>query len=267
MNIEQVIKATKRLPWIWRAFRSTDQWFPLLLCYGGLRQPTFPYTVRFRNGFQLTLRDRLETVVLWHISFGCCYRVSPADRVILDVGGNIGMFCLWAAGQAKAAAITSVEPFPETFERLRAHIRDNRLEHRVTLVNAAVANDEGTRLMESNDRSSVNKFIMSAGSTRPGVPVKCVRLASVFPPPGPTRVDLLKIDVEGSEFEILLSAEPDLLGRCDRIDVEVHLPGAEGRQRREQLVRHLAAAGHRLVATDLDKQDCGLMHFSRPGPG
>jgi hypothetical protein len=86
-----------------------------------------------------------------------------------------------------------------------------------------------------------------AATTAPGAAgtVAAVSLEEVLDALPEGRCDFLKMDCEGSEFAVLLSADAALLSRIDRIALEYHDFAGMGHHR--ELVAHLSAHGHSVV--------------------
>ena len=63
-----------------------------------------------------------------------------------------------------------------------------------------------------------------------------------------SKVDYLKMDCEGSEWEILLGATPKVLSRIRHIEMEYHY--ISGHKSVKPLLQHLASAGFEAKAKD-----------------
>ncbi len=157
---------------------------------------------------------------------------GPGD-LVADIGGNIGAFAMLAA--SRGARVRSYEPDPGSF----AHMERNTAKWDVECHRAAViAGDLDTVQLYVGPRNTRNTLVgkdaKSGQDLDDHVDVPAIRLAEVLRDP----VDLLKLDVEGGEFE-LLRAEPHVLRRAKRIIAEVHtVLGDE-----EALLAHVRAAG------------------------
>src|SRR5438876_11006067 len=139
----------KRLPEVLTCMKETSRWWSLTLGYLGIRRLMTPFEVRLRSGEVLVLGERTDLVIFWLIFVRRHYPVRSSDRVIVDVGANIGLFTLYAAIEAPAARIISIEPFPETCQRLRHLVNTNRLAERVTIVNCAISGSSGPAAMDA----------------------------------------------------------------------------------------------------------------------
>ena len=47
------------------------------------------------------------------------------DDVVIDVGGNIGLFAMYAARKCPRGRVFTLEPLPPTYTNLRRNVREN----------------------------------------------------------------------------------------------------------------------------------------------
>ncbi len=146
----------------------------------------------------------------------------PAVEFALDLGGHVGSFTLWTAERSGARFLV-VEPNPSVFELLAENVRP--LGDRVRLVQAAVAAEPGTGWL-GLDRDSPSSR-MRPGGCADGLRVRTITLADAMIESGFPRFDLVKMDVEGSEYTVLGAAGRDVLRSGRRWIVECH-PGHDG---------------------------------------
>lgn len=145
--------------------------------------------------------------------------ISP-DPVIVDVGANIGQFCLAAKLFYPTATVYSFEPDPESYAQLVANT--NRLDS-VHTFNIGIGSTQGMLTFHQHSLS-----VMSSFTPKPGwhydreVDLPLERLDDVLT--GVDWIDLLKIDVEGFEYQVLAGAE-SVLQRTGAVIVEVRLDG------------------------------------------
>jgi FkbM family methyltransferase len=144
-------------------------------------------------------------------------------RTIVDIGAHIGSFTVWAARRAPDARCLAVEPNPATFRLLGENVRANGLGERVILVNAAVAGKAGTGSLELVEHSLGTRLARNDGGE---VSVDVVTLDAVANVAGMERIDVLKIDCEGMEYELFGSIGPERLAGIGVIACEYHpVPG------------------------------------------
>ena len=126
----------------------------------------------------------------------------PPNPRILDCGGNIGLSVLWFKQRYPASVITVFEPDPSIVLILRRNIRQYQMRD-VDVVQAAVDGHEGVSLFLPNH--DMGGHIASEGEIS-GEPVyttlrvPTVRLIEYLNEP----IDILKLDIEGSEYDVLL---------------------------------------------------------------
>jgi FkbM family methyltransferase len=137
-------------------------------------------------------------------------------EVIVDLGSNIGASLIALHARYPAARLVGVEPDPATFVRLLAN---TAILANVTLRNVAMASEDGTvSLYPSRDSWESSLFPTQHG--RHSITVPALTLRSLLDDVEVTRVGLLKIDIEGAEFDVLTSF--DHWNYVDAIVVEWH---------------------------------------------
>jgi FkbM family methyltransferase len=152
------------------------------------------------------------------------------DDVILDIGTHIGSFC-YAALTRGAGRVHGVEAWTENYQMASSNLRD--FSDRLTLHHKAVwrSDREVSRLFFNIDPSpgqTAGGFVFDPASheedaARYVEKVEVIRFDDLVlqaTDNGQRRVRMLKIDCEGSEFPILLTARQ--LFRVDAIVGEFH---------------------------------------------
>jgi FkbM family methyltransferase len=264
-NVQRWFRHVDRLPEILTAARIFDPFLPITLEYLDARPINYPMDARLPNGLRVRLTEREDVKILWHIFVRRCYGVSGRDSVILDLGANVGFFALYAATNAPGARIYSVEPFPSTFQRLTNHLEWNSLTARVTALNCAIASSEGKRFIAGENVPAGQRRLLVDQSehARPEVEVPCRTLESILDGYNLHSVDLAKVDIEGSEYEVLLSTPPAILRRISRMDLEIHNNVTAQGRNSEELIAHLRSAGMALSSIETDAQGFSQACFTR----
>jgi len=149
---------------------------------------------------------------LYDVSLG-----SDAPTIV-DCGSNIGMAALYFKRRFPRARILCFEPHPVLFEKLCLNVQPLGIEpHQV-----ALGSHDGVLDLHLNggdvNTQSLNFSVHDRGS-RTSIAVECARLSRFLP----ERVDLLKLDIEGSEDAVLLElSESGALSRIENIVCEYH---------------------------------------------
>ena len=139
---------------------------------------------------------------------------------ILDAGAHVGGFTLWAAERSPGSHIVSLEPNPEVRELLELNVRRQNLSGRVVILPFALAAGHGRRAICRTEDSAAST--LAADAAAGDVIVDTIGLADAIKATGFPRLDLLKIDIEGAEYETLAASSPDLLAGVACCIVECH---------------------------------------------
>src|SRR5688572_11662770 len=213
------LRHLSRAPELPRCMRTFDGWTTLVPAYLGVRPMPLPFEARTRSGVAFRLTEFYDLETLWQIYCREVYAVVPSDRVIVDAGANIGLFTCFAADRAPQARVHAIEPFPATYDRLVETVRANGFDARVTCHRLALSASAGVRTMSAAAEAS-QMFHLASGDA--GVAVTTTTLTAFLDSIDAAAVDLLKMDIEGSEYDVLLSTPPAMLARIRRVDLEFH---------------------------------------------
>jgi FkbM family methyltransferase len=145
-------------------------------------------------------------------------KVAP-DSTIVDIGAHIGAFSTQIAQLlSDRARIFSFEPEPGNFQLLQQNIELNGLTQ-VRSFNQAVADKPGTaKLFLSSDNTGGHRLHLPDPSAQKSVTVTVTTLPEILVMSGP--IDVLKVDVEGSEHSVLMPFGPLLIDSVKHLIVE-----------------------------------------------
>ena len=237
-----------------------NNWRPLHKLYGGIRiiQVCLDWpkwfreyftrpndgaadNYRMRCGIGLHVRHNLSDFhmidEIWayrkYDYFG--YRVARGD-IVVDIGANIGTFSVYAAKMCGAARVLAFEPFPDNYRMLAKNAQDNNL-HNVTCVNHGVAGSRGRRVLALHPLDNGSHSLV-LGSFERTIEIECSTLDDIFEQFSLVKIDYLKLDCEGAEYEIL-ERSPARLMQIRRISMETHtIPGRKAEDLRDLLSRY-----------------------------
>lgn len=178
------------------------------------------------DGLKITMRrNYADAMTVGEIFLDDCYmrNLKLADNpVVIDIGGFIGDFSLYAVKHLKARRVIVCEPSPRNWILLLKNIANNGYEGRIEPVNKAVT--DGRNAMMNIDAPEECQCMVSAyyPSEQPLSAVPGISLAELLREYSIERVDLLKIDCEGGEYAILESTSADVYSRIRNIVFEYH---------------------------------------------
>ena len=137
-------------------------------------------------------------------------KLAPHAAIIFDIGANVGLYSLLAAAANPASRIHAFEPTPEIGEAFRENIRLNSF--RNIVVNAlGVGNRSGEaflqRFMGGEDIYDGMNFISVQKSESSNLPINVITITDYCRQNGIVRIDLMKMDIEGGEYDALLGAK------------------------------------------------------------
>lgn len=218
--------------------------------------------LRLRDGTTFTVRPRTtdrstlnEMVVTRPYEADSTGTISASD-VVVDIGAHIGTFTVGAAKRATRGRVFAIEPVPENFDLLQENVRANRLEN-VIAIHAAVAGTSGSGWLTGEGTAAT--ILEVPGQQGRQVPlISIARLMSDY---GLDRIDLLKMDCEGAEYDICESGEPAVFERISRIVAECH-PTSE-RKNAATLKTRLTGLGFDVSVTPEGSDGLSLLFAKR----
>lgn len=129
------------------------------------------------------------------------YVAGKKDLTILDIGANIGITAYYFQHFGKVYA---VEPSQEHFNLLSTMIKFNHLEDKIIPINKAIDVKNGNfTLYHPKNKTTYSLHSGVAKYSQSQETVEAITLDKLFEDNKIDHVDILKLDVEGSEYEIL----------------------------------------------------------------
>ncbi len=240
-----------------RYFLNADQFNTALRAHDG----NALVDLHTADGLTITIRKNYgDAMTVGEIFMDDCYVQGlslPKNPIVVDVGGFIGDFSLYAVKRLNARRVIVCEPSPRNWALLLKNIANNGYEDRIEPVNKAVT--DGSDAMMNIDAPDEYQCMVSAyyPSAQPLSAVPGISLGQLLQEHAVESVDLLKIDCEGGEYAILESTTSDVLSRIRNIVFEYH-GVSEGWSNLESVKQRLRREGYVL------NMHRGLVSASRP---
>ena len=167
---------------------------------------------------RLQVEDAADLAALDEVLAGGAYELPDLGdvEVVVDLGSHIGASIAYFRERYPEARIVGLEPDPATFAKLEANVA--ALDG-VTVQRRAVAAADGESVFYAAPYTLASSLVAERAGSRP-VTVPTVTLDHLIEEHGLERIDLLKLDVEGSEHDALAGA--DGLARVRAIVGELH---------------------------------------------
>ena len=150
-----------------------------------------------RSGFVPTLLE------IWHeraYTPPGFYTPRRGD-VVVDVGANVGLFAVWIARRNPECHVVALEPFPENYTFLQGNLR-SATRGSVTAYPIALGGRSGQSMMVSGGDRSLDHHLIANHDASEGSVVQVASLNDLLNLVNSDRIALLKIDIEGSEYDV-----------------------------------------------------------------
>lgn len=172
------------------------------------------------------------------------YELYPAfelpnpREVVVDAGANAGLYAVIASIFSKK--VIALEPDLESFNALSENLTANNIEN-VVAIRAALWSDDGDVEFHKRRSSQLGSIKMHSDSRNTEL-VEAVSLRTLLDKfegkllsPG---IDLLKLDIEGAEFDVIKSCNARTLQAISRIVAEIHTEHGDYRDLAAKLSRN-----------------------------
>lgn len=152
----------------------------------------------------------------------------PPQPIIIDIGANAGFFGIQLLSKIETGTIYAYEPMPANVQMLRETMdRNPRLAQCLTLYQQAVTGKplETVDLFAEAEESSqvvASVFFGFNDNNTHRLTVPAITLGDIIRQHNLQTIDLLKLDCEGSEYDIIYNTDSALIQRITRMAVEVH---------------------------------------------
>jgi FkbM family methyltransferase len=150
--------------------------------------------------------------------------MPKAGEIIVDVGASIGAFSIRSSLiVGHNGNVIAIEPEPRSFIILKSNIKINEIKN-IQALNIALSNKESKSILYVRKDipywSSLKSSMVDFNSVRG---VRTTTLDKLFKELGLQRIDLLKIDTQGSEREIIEGSIGLLKnGKIRKLEIEIH---------------------------------------------
>lgn len=193
----------------------------------------------------------------------CKEYISEAS-IVLDVGANIGLHSIYFSDLAKRGSVLAFEPSLATFALLLDNVANIP---NIVPINMAVSD---TGQIADFHHMSDNAYSGLVDTKRKEVisiiKVPCMKVDDVVSGLGLDRVDFVKIDVEGLEFEVLKGMVDVILKYKPVIFCEIY-QGKHSNQKPDETVKFLIGKGYRALVVrkgklvDYEKHDDTFFNY------
>jgi FkbM family methyltransferase len=164
--------------------------------------------------------------------------IKPEGKTMYDIGAHVGYHTLYFATlTGERGTVVAFEPNKANFDRIEMNVRENpALAGRIRVINMAASDSAGTVTFTTNNNiesgRSTGGFLGQADTywskdifRAKGFTDVTVDTITIDQMPAKLNIpapDIMKIDVEGAEYSVLMGARETLRTKKPIIFVEVH---------------------------------------------
>jgi FkbM family methyltransferase len=149
------------------------------------------------------------------------YEFKPEMPIttVIDAGANIGLAAAYFVNQFPGCRIICLEPEPKNFELLQKNIAPYPT---ITGVQKGVWNKSTNLKIVDSGLGNWGFTVQEVEQEEPGV-IKAVSLNDIMKQYNLDSLDIVKMDIEGSEKEVLEAGDAsEWLSRCKILVIEIH---------------------------------------------
>jgi FkbM family methyltransferase len=202
-----------------------------------------------KGGTQFRTRvNTSDALMIWEVWKAKVYDdsripISSGD-VVVDMGAHIGAFAVRAAQLAHPGQVYAYEASKKNYALLTENRQLNSLEN-LYIENSAVSDHRGPMSLYIPAGNSILGSLLQSTSSFTET-VQAITFADIIAEHALTQIDFLKVDVEGAEFDILLTSSAETFAKVQHMVIEYH--EFEGDERTHlDLVNLLVSHGFKVV--------------------
>lgn len=155
-------------------------------------------SLEFQSSYSTNI---LEDFILSCIKDGMYY---------FDIGANNGYYySLKIAKKCLGCKIYSFEPDPQILFHLKKNVEFNKIEN-IKIVDVALSDKDGHAML-TKDLGASGFLVLENSRNIPTVSVRCTTFDTYTSDNNISRIDLIKVDIEGGEFNFLKGAKKSLI--------------------------------------------------------
>jgi len=183
----------------------------------------FPRYIRVKyHGNDVYMRfGTSDQCVYEEVLFDKCYEFDPGltPKIIVDAGANIGCSSIYFANRYPSAAIIAIEPEVTNFVMLERNVRPYR---QIAAIHAALWRHEELIHISSplGGGGPWEKWSTTTSENGDGELIQAVSVRALMDRFRLSSIDLLKVDIEGSEVEVFSSC--DWMHLVNALVIETH---------------------------------------------
>ena len=166
--------------------------------------------------------------------------IKNAKHAIVDVGAHAGFFTMYCRSLNKKVKIYAVEPEPDNLKLFKQHLAENKISGVKVISGAIAAQTESRQLVLSADSHNHHLAEPSFRNEEGVEKIIIVQTFSFFDfckHNKIKKISLLKMDIEGGEYELFESMSESDLGMVNYVILEYHISREKSKEELEEKLR------------------------------
>lgn len=224
--------------WFFKIPGSYINWWLVYLDY--LLPKSYSYTARLRNGLLFKVGSHTGDISILNETFiNKTYMFkskhfnltfNPGD-VVLDIGSHIGDFSIYFGQKYSDVEFFCFEPAPRLFNLCKSNIELNNLKN-VHVFEFGISSQTRKAAFYLGNNSAIGSlysafeesFAKGVASYQKNneIEVQIHSINEILPIIGKSRIDIIKLDCEGAEYDILYNINYSLLVNIRFLLIEAH---------------------------------------------
>lgn len=144
-------------------------------------------------------------------------KIKKGD-IILDLGGHIGLFSLLASRLVgERGKIFSFEPSKESYELFKKNLMINKIKN-VEVYNYAIYKKKGKLRLYLHKYPAADSIL---NKSKNFIYVKSISLKEFIKKKNLKKIDLIKFDIEGSEYDVIKNSK-EIIKKAGSVVIEFH---------------------------------------------
>lgn len=195
--------------------KTTPKEAPRQLYFGPLKGKKWIYSSGYSEYFMGNYEKEVVDIF---------YEYAKKSKIIYDIGANIGYYSLIASKALKhKGKVYAIEPLPSNIIYLKKNIEINK-DSNIEILELAVSNRRGIFSFSNSNNNVANTLNLESPVFKENncIQVKTITLDELVFSENKEVPDLIKLDIEGSEFDALIGSEKILKNYHPVIFISTH---------------------------------------------
>ncbi|HWB25350.1 MAG TPA: FkbM family methyltransferase [Chitinophagaceae bacterium] len=178
-------------------------------------------SIKFKNTIEIRKKDSDLPIfyqVFAELQYDINYFLKYTPKTIVDCGANVGFACLYFSSLFPGAEIIAVEPQKDNYNQLCKNVKSYS---NIKPLHAAIWHKPG-KLVIKNESEMSASFEVQENTEANIAGLNAVTIDEIIRDNNFDQIDILKIDIEGSEYNLFANNPHTWLSKTRCLVIELH---------------------------------------------